>query len=168
MKIGVIGYGPFGKFLTQLLLQRNDISVRVVNRLDSSYIDDLKNNKSEVDLRCKLYKGWEELVSFAADLDAILLAVSIASLEGVLEGCPVEIFRNKLVVDVCSVKVCVCVCACMYVRMCVCTYLYVCIYVCVCCTYVCAYYPMCSHVCPHVVCTDAPPRYHAGAAAPER
>ena len=104
MKIGVIGYG-FGKFLTGVLSASHgdlQLPVRVVNRLDPAYRNDLDSCNDETHYKLYLY---ENITIFAKDLDVIVLAVSIASLEDVLGTCPLNVFSNQLVVDVCSVKV---------------------------------------------------------------
>lgn len=103
MRIGVIGYGSFGKFLTQLLLPSLSSPLRVANRLDQSYAHELESNNSNAQIE---FYHLDDLITFAERLDVIILAVSICSLETVLQGCPAELFSNKLVVDVCSVKVC--------------------------------------------------------------
>ena len=102
MIIGVIGYGPFGTLLSNLLAADvGNLSVRVVNRMDESYTRTLED--CDVN-NLKLYMP-EDILQFSEGLDVIILAVSIASLEEVLTVNPSKIFHNKLIVDVCSVKV---------------------------------------------------------------
>lgn len=103
MNIGVIGYGPFGKLLTDLLIESHCYnSVRVANRLDENYIQDRKCSSQE---RLHELYSLDDVSSFAKGLEVIVLAVSISSLESVVRECPPDVFCDKLVVDVCSVKV---------------------------------------------------------------
>ena len=108
LRIGIIGYGSFGKLLSELFLENDDVDVvRVANKLDENYDPEqlvLNSSKNNNHRQYEFY-DLKDLMSFGCGLDVIVLAVSIPSLEVVLQNCPIEIFSDKLVVDVCSVKV---------------------------------------------------------------
>jgi hypothetical protein len=96
MRVGIIGFGPMGKYLADLL-SRNGHHVACANRRDA-YFDDSN-------ISYKLY-ALDELDQFCSEqLDIIIIAVSISSIEGVLSSIPSFVFENKLVIDICSVKV---------------------------------------------------------------
>lgn len=101
MRVGVVGFGPFGQFVAQVLLPSCS-AVRVANRLDKSYAQAIENNS--IDPRFEFYR-LDDMATFAEGLEVIILAVSISSLEAVLSNISPNIFCGKLVVDVCSVKV---------------------------------------------------------------
>lgn len=116
MRIGVVGYGAFGKFFTQLLLHslphslEQPLIVRAVDRPSEEYTSEIQqdnNIDSSIDKsrKCEFFT-YDNILGFAEGLDVVVIAVSISSLEEVLgSSCPLEVFRGKLVVDVCSVKV---------------------------------------------------------------
>ena len=95
LDILVIGFGPFGQFLSQTFIKKH--SVIACNATDES--------NAAMAMNCD-YMSLENLVSCTIiDCDVILLAVSIISFEEVLSKIPKDMLRGKLVLDVLSVKV---------------------------------------------------------------
>lgn len=103
----MIGYGPFGKYLTQLLIdspQHQHHHVRAIDRHSVEFAAEMDDVRNESTVRFELFT-LDDIEAFANDLDTIIMAVSISALATVLGSVPSEIFHEKLIVDVCSVKV---------------------------------------------------------------
>eukprot|EP01035_Chromulina_nebulosa_P020621 gene20621-26738_t len=95
LKIGIIGFGKFGQFLAKTFTKNH-----IVICLDK---DDMTLQAKEIG--CQYFPLYD-IVSFAKyNVDVILFSVSIISFSDVLKSLPKELFKNKLVVDVLSVKV---------------------------------------------------------------
>jgi prephenate dehydratase len=95
LKIGIIGFGNFGQFLAKKFVQSADVYAAS------------KEDKSAVakSIGCEFFPLYDMRSLAKADCDVILLAVSIVSFEEVLRMLPKDMLRNKLIVDVLSVKV---------------------------------------------------------------
>ncbi|CAM9394727.1 unnamed protein product [Chrysoparadoxa australica] len=94
LKIGIVGFGNFGQFLAKTFAKHSQVFV--TGRTDQT--------KLARELGCKYYSPYEQAEMFANDLDVVLFSVSILSFEEVLRAIPSHYLRNKLVVDVLSVK----------------------------------------------------------------
>lgn len=90
-KIGVVGYGSFGKFLCSELLKGLDITV---------YSPHFFNEEEEPNL--KVAKNLEELTG---NNDLIIPAVPISKFEHVIKKLAPYLRENTTVMDVCSVKI---------------------------------------------------------------
>ncbi len=95
LKIGVIGFGKFGQFLTKTFTKYHDVSV--VSRDDMTSV--------AADLGVQFFPLYDVTEFFRQDLDVIVLSVSILAFEEVLKSLPADALRGKLLVDVLSVKV---------------------------------------------------------------
>ena len=95
LKIGVVGFGKFGQFLTKTFTKYHDVSV--ASRDDMTSV--------AADLGVPFFPLYEATEFFRQDLDVIVLSVSILAFEEVLKGLPADALRGKLLVDVLSVKV---------------------------------------------------------------
>ncbi|KAJ4720150.1 Arogenate dehydrogenase [Melia azedarach] len=94
LKIGIIGFGPFGQFLAKTMIKQGHI-LRATCRTDHSQLCHHLGILFFRDKRAFL----------EADNDVILISISILSLSEVLESLPFHcIKRPTLVVDVLSVK----------------------------------------------------------------
>ncbi|CAN0009283.1 unnamed protein product, partial [Hapterophycus canaliculatus] len=94
LKIGVIGFGKFGQFISQKFVEDHDVVA--MGRGDYTAAAD--------EMGAKFYPQFESSDFFANDLDVVLFAVSILSFEEVLKSIPQKFLKGKLVVDVLSVK----------------------------------------------------------------
>jgi exosome complex component RRP43 len=92
LKIGIIGFGRFGRFLAKELSQQHWIWA--YSRSDYSDI-------SEEYGTC-FVKSKDDFISL--NLDVIIIATSISSFENIISQYPDSFFDNKLVIDVLSVK----------------------------------------------------------------
>lgn len=92
LKIGIIGFGRFGRFLAKELSKQHWIWA--YSRSDYSDI-------SEEYGTC-FVKSKDDFISL--NLDVIIISTSISSFESIMESFPSSFFNNKLVVDVLSVK----------------------------------------------------------------
>jgi prephenate dehydratase len=96
LKIGIVGFGKFGQFLAKTFVKNHD--VYCVSKDDRSV--------EAKQLGCVDFFPLYDLSSFTKiDFDVIVLAVSIISFEDVVRSLPRDFLRNRLVVDVLSVKV---------------------------------------------------------------
>lgn len=95
LKIGVVGFGKFGQFLTKTFTKYHDVSV--VSRDDMTSV--------AADLGVPFFPLYDATEFFRQDLDVVVLSVSILAFEEVLTSLPAEALRGKLLVDVLSVKV---------------------------------------------------------------
>jgi prephenate dehydratase len=98
LKIAIIGFGKFGQFLAKTFAKNHHVYC-----IDK---DDMSNKAME--LQCEEFFPLYDLTSSSfgkLNVDVILFAVSIISFEEVMRNIPKEILRNKLIVDVLSVKV---------------------------------------------------------------
>ena len=96
LSIAIVGLGPMGRFVADLY-QRGGHRVICINRRDEHY-----------DAHRERYNMLELERLQPAELsavDVIIMAVSISSLQQVLQAIPAEVFAEKLVLDMCSVKV---------------------------------------------------------------
>lgn len=89
-KIGVIGYGMFGRLLCNEMLKGLDITVY------SPHFSKIEN-----EYRIKSVKSLQELVEGA---DMIIPAVPISKFEKVIQEIIPNLKKNTIVMDVCSVK----------------------------------------------------------------
>lgn len=89
MKIGIIGFGRFGKLLTQYLSKKFNV-----------FVFDTKNKQREI----KKIGAIPASLAQACKKDVIILCVPISRFEKVLIKIKKLIKDNQLVVDVCSVK----------------------------------------------------------------
>lgn len=94
LKIGIIGFGKFGQFLGRTFAKSHQ--VYCVDK------DDMSSKAQE--LGCEFYPLYDLTPFGKLDLDVIIFAVSIISFEDVIRNIPADILRNKLIVDVLSVK----------------------------------------------------------------
>ena len=86
MRVGLYGFGPFGKFLYKYLKQYNfDLIISDINEVDHS--DYVKENDF-----------------FNSTFDIIIFCNSINSFEEVIKKINPSFFKNKLIIDVLSVK----------------------------------------------------------------
>jgi pyrroline-5-carboxylate reductase len=93
---GIIGMGPMGAFVADILQDSGHLVV-CANRRDKHY----NYHKN----RFKIY-DLDEMDEFCVEsIDIIILAVSISALEEVIKIIPPSVFADKLVVDMCSIKV---------------------------------------------------------------
>ena len=98
MRIGIVGFGNFGQFLSKTFVQRG----HVVHAIDKDYLQ-YKEVASTIGIES--FYEWGNAASFAKlPLDVIVLSVSILSFQSVLEHLPSELYIDRLVVDVLSVK----------------------------------------------------------------
>jgi len=86
MRVGLYGFGPFGKFLYKYLKQYNfDLIISDINEVDhSDYV--------------------QENDFFNSTFDIIIFCNSINSFEEVIKKIKPSFFKNKLIIDVLSVK----------------------------------------------------------------
>lgn len=86
MRVGLYGFGPFGKFLYKYLKQYNfDLIISDINEVD--HLDYVKENDF-----------------FNSTFDIIIFCNSINSFEEVIKKIKPSFFKNKLIIDVLSVK----------------------------------------------------------------
>lgn len=96
LKIGIIGFGKFGQFIARTFARQGH----------ELHCADQSDKSAEAKALGSTFHPLFDLSAFvAADLDVVLLSVSIISFESVLRNLPRELLANKLVVDVLSVKV---------------------------------------------------------------
>eukprot|EP00986_Skeletonema_menzelii_P003406 scaffold1040_cov149-Skeletonema_menzelii.AAC.19 len=93
LKIGLIGYGNFGNYLSQQLSQHE---VRCIDTLDKS--------KEAEENNVEYYPNFD-MTNFLQGLDVVIITVPMIELEETLESLPVDKLRNKLVVEVCPLNV---------------------------------------------------------------
>ncbi|KAH9767328.1 Arogenate dehydrogenase 1 [Citrus sinensis] len=94
LKIGIIGFGPFGQFLAKTMIKQGHI-LRATSRTDHSQLCHRLGISFFSDKRAFL----------EADNDVILISTSILSLSEVLNSLPVHCLqRRTLIADVLSVK----------------------------------------------------------------
>jgi len=91
MKIGIYGYGRFGSFLAESIQHYFDIIVTDFN------ISNMEKKLDNV-----IY--FDETNFFKEEFDIVIFANSINSFESVIKKINPEFFKNKLIVDVLSVK----------------------------------------------------------------
>lgn len=94
LKIGVIGFGKFGQFISRKFVADHDVVA--MGRGDHTVA------ANEIGVR--FYPQFESSDFFANDLDVVVFAVSILSFEEVLKSIPSKFLSGKLIVDVLSVK----------------------------------------------------------------
>ncbi|CBN76762.1 Trifunctional Chorismate Mutase/Prephenate Dehydratase/Prephenate Dehydrogenase [Ectocarpus siliculosus] len=94
LKIGIIGFGKFGQFISRKFVMDHDVVA--MGRGDYTAAAD--------EMGAKFYPQFESSDFFANDLDVVVFAVSILSFEEVLKSIPQKFLKGKLVVDVLSVK----------------------------------------------------------------
>ena len=95
LKIGSIGFGKFGQFLAKTFVKNNH--VYCVNKGDMSAV--------AKEIGCEFFPLYDISSFSKLDLDVVIFSVSIISFDDVLRMMPKDLFRNKLIVDVLSVKV---------------------------------------------------------------
>ena len=94
LSIGIFGFGDFGQFLAKTFVKHH--TVYAISKSD--YTTVAKN------MGCR-YISLDDVSTIATlDLDVILFSVSIMSFHQVLVSLPKNLFHNKLIVDVLSVK----------------------------------------------------------------
>ncbi|XP_050209943.1 arogenate dehydrogenase 1, chloroplastic-like [Mercurialis annua] len=95
MKIGIIGFGPFGQFLAKTMIKQGHI-IRATSRSDHS--------KLCKDMGISYFR--DILSFFEADHEVILISTSILSLQEVINSMPLRSLKGRpiLFVDVLSVK----------------------------------------------------------------
>eukprot|EP00903_Cladosiphon_okamuranus_P012334 g11563.t1 len=94
LKIGIIGFGKFGQFISKKFVADHDVVA--MGRGDYTAAAD--------EMGVKFYPQFESSDFFANELDVVVFAVSILSFEDVLKSIPTRFLEGKLVVDVLSVK----------------------------------------------------------------
>jgi len=94
LKIGIVGFGKFGQFLSSTLSKYHDIVA----------MDHADKEKEARDLGIHFYNFFDRAAFFETKPDVIVLAVSILSFENLLRNLPLEMLKGKLIVDVLSVK----------------------------------------------------------------
>eukprot|EP00605_Chrysophyceae_sp_TOSAG23-4_P000872 GSChrysophyteH1.ASY1.ANO1.963.1 assembled CDS len=98
MRIGIVGFGNFGQFLSETFVLRG----HEVYAIDKDYF---QNKEVASTVGIESFYEWGDVDSFAKlPLDVIVLSVSILSFRTVLEHLPSELYIDRLVVDVLSVK----------------------------------------------------------------
>jgi len=95
LKIGIIGFGKFGQFLAKTFVKKHQVYAANKN--------DMSNAAKEIG--CEFYNLFDVNSFSKLDLDVILFSVSIISFEEILKSMPKDLLKNKLIVDVLSVKV---------------------------------------------------------------
>lgn len=95
LKIGIVGFGKFGQFLAKTFVKNNQ--VYCVNKGDMSAV--------AKEIGCEFFPLYDMASFSKIDLDVVIFAVSIISFDEILRMMPKDLFRNKLIVDVLSVKV---------------------------------------------------------------
>jgi prephenate dehydrogenase len=90
MKIGIIGFGNFGKFMAKHLLKKAEVVVT-----------DVMNKKQEAEEMGLQFVSLEEVTK----QKIIILAVTMESLEEMLHKIKDKISADTLILDVCSLKV---------------------------------------------------------------
>ncbi|PSS34434.1 Arogenate dehydrogenase [Actinidia chinensis var. chinensis] len=94
LKIGIIGFGPFGQFLSKTMVKQGH-TITATSRSDHSHLS--------TDLGVSFYRDMDEF--FEADNDVIMLCNSILSLSQVVKSMPFHLLKHPtLFVDVLSVK----------------------------------------------------------------
>lgn len=93
MHIGIIGFGNFGQFLAKRFLKSGH-QVSATNRSDYS--------KVALEMGATFYENTEDLCK--QNIDCLILATSILSLESVVKALPLYLLKEKLIIDVLSVK----------------------------------------------------------------
>ncbi|KAL6977515.1 ATP-binding cassette transporter CGR1 [Sarracenia purpurea var. burkii] len=94
LKIGIIGFGPFGQFLSKTMMKQGH-AITATSRADHSQLC--------AHLGISFYRTMDGFVE--ADNDVIMLCTSIISLSSVVKAIPFHILkRPTLFVDVLSVK----------------------------------------------------------------
>lgn len=93
LKIGFVGYGAFGQFLSKKLSEQHNL--RCIDKLDKS--KEAEENNVE-------YFPTFDMSSFLQGLDVVVISVPMIELEETLESLPLDKLRNKLVVEVCPLN----------------------------------------------------------------
>jgi arogenate dehydrogenase (NADP+), plant len=93
LKIGFIGFGPFGQSLAQRFKASHDISC--IDKVDLS----IEAQKMGVDF----YHNYE-MTNFLSNLDVVVLAVPLVDFEDIVLSLPADRLRGKLVVEVCPLN----------------------------------------------------------------
>ena len=92
LKIGIVGFGRFGKFISERMVKYG-FNVYTTSRKDYTKTA----NKLNIE-----YLKFDEFINI--NLDVIIFSTSINSFEKVLDSFPIEFLKDKLIVDVLSVK----------------------------------------------------------------
>ena len=93
LKIGFVGYGSFGQFLSKKMSEQHNL--RCIDKLDKS--KEAEENNVE-------YFPTFDMSSFLQGLDVVVISVPMIELEETLESLPLDKLRNKLVVEVCPLN----------------------------------------------------------------
>ena len=94
LKIGIIGFGRFGQFLSKYLSIDHD--VYATSRTDYSNLDIVENGSVNF---------VSDIIEFEKiDLDCIIISTSILSFESVVKKLNKDFLKGKLLIDVLSVK----------------------------------------------------------------
>jgi len=94
LKIGFVGYGNFGQYLSKQLSLHHD--VRCIDPFDKS--KQAEENNVE-------YFPTFDMSNFLHGLDVVVIAVPMIELEETIESLPPDKLRNKLIVEVCPLNV---------------------------------------------------------------
>ena len=94
LKIGIIGFGRFGRFIAKKMVQYG-FQVYATNR----------TNYSKIAKEIGVIFVEDSFLNLREKLDIIIFSVSIFSFENILKSYPINFWKNKLIVDVLSVKV---------------------------------------------------------------
>ena len=94
LNVGIIGFGRFGQFIAKKMVNYG-FNIYATNRTNYSHIA----NKIGVNF---IEDNFEKLEK---KLDIIIISVSINSFEKILKSYPIEFWKNKIIVDVLSVKI---------------------------------------------------------------
>eukprot|EP00550_Attheya_septentrionalis_P003837 CAMPEP_0198283940 /NCGR_PEP_ID=MMETSP1449-20131203/3526_1 /TAXON_ID=420275 /ORGANISM="Attheya septentrionalis, Strain CCMP2084" /LENGTH=740 /DNA_ID=CAMNT_0043980843 /DNA_START=197 /DNA_END=2419 /DNA_ORIENTATION=+ len=93
LKIGIIGYGAFGQFLSKRLSMKHRVSC----------MDPLDKSKEAEAQGVDYFPPFESL-SFLSDLDVVILAVPLIDFDAVVSSLPADQLRGKLIVEVCPLS----------------------------------------------------------------
>lgn len=91
LKIGIIGYGHFGRFLGKQMATQHEVSC----------LDTIDKSKEASEDGTSFFPSYD-LSSFLKNVDVVVLAVSLNEFEEVVRSIPVDRVEGKLVVEVCS------------------------------------------------------------------
>ena len=94
LKIGIIGFGRFGQFISKKMISYG-FKVYATNR----------TNYSTIAKEIGVIFIEDSFLNLKEKLDIIIFSVSIFSFENILKSYPIDFWKNKLIVDVLSVKV---------------------------------------------------------------
>ena len=94
LKIGLVGYGRFGRFLGKKFVQRADVSC----------LDIADKSKEALEDGIEFYPKYDAS-TFLNNVDVVVLSVPLVDFEEAVQSLPLDKLKGKLVVEVCRLGV---------------------------------------------------------------